>query len=156
MAAYTFETNWMFEDRIEYVWDVLSDVNAWSEWWPGVSIREIDPGDENGLEAVRHYVFRTKLPYKIEFYLKTMRIEAPMFLEGKAYGSLIGNGCWDLREEAGRTYIRYIWKVETTKAWMNWIAPMARAVFEWNHDQVMRSGEEALRRRLQERVAVSV
>ena len=38
----------------------------------------------------------------------------------------------------------YEWNVATTKAWMNLIAPIARPVFEWNHDWVMSRGAEGI------------
>ncbi|HKQ32652.1 MAG TPA: polyketide cyclase, partial [Thermodesulfobacteriota bacterium] len=43
---------------------------------------------------------------------------------------------------------RYDWQVETTKPWMNLIAPLARPIFKWNHDVVMKWGAEGLARRL--------
>ena len=38
----------------------------------------------------------------------------------------------------------YEWNVATTKAWMNLLAPVARPVFEWNHDWVMARGGEGI------------
>jgi hypothetical protein len=42
----------------------------------------------------------------------------------------------------------YDWRVRSTKPWMNLLAPVARPVFEHNHDVVMRWGGEGLARRL--------
>jgi hypothetical protein len=44
---------------------------------------------------------------------------------------------------------RYDWNVETTKAWINYLAPIARPVFKWNHDVVMGWGAEGLAKKLQ-------
>ncbi len=33
--------------------------------------------------------------------------------------------------------------------WMNWLAPLARPFFAWNHDAVMRQGEQGLKRLLE-------
>jgi hypothetical protein len=38
--------------------------------------------------------------------------------------------------------VLYEWNVATTKPWMNLIAPIARPVFQWNHDWVMSRGGE--------------
>lgn len=46
------------------------------------------------------------------------------------------------------TAVVYEWEVETTKRWMNVVGPLARPVFEYNHDVVMRWGGEGLARRL--------
>jgi hypothetical protein len=53
-----------------------------------------------------------------------------------------------LFEEGGVTAVTYEWSVATTKAWMNLVAPLARPVFAWNHDWVMRRGGEGLAREL--------
>jgi hypothetical protein len=34
----------------------------------------------------------------------------------------------------------YEWNVRTTERWMNVVAPLARPVFAWNHDCLMRNG----------------
>ena len=46
------------------------------------------------------------------------------------------------------TAVVYDWQVATTKRWMNLLSPIARPVFEYNHDVVMRWGGEGLARRL--------
>ena len=42
------------------------------------------------------------------------------------------------------TAVTYEWNVSTTKTWMNLLAPVARPVFAYNHDMVMRWGGEGL------------
>jgi hypothetical protein len=69
-------------------------------------------------------------------------------MAGVAHGELTGNGCWRLFEHDGVTAVVYDWEVETTKRWMNSVGPLARPVFEYNHDVVMRWGGEGLARRL--------
>jgi hypothetical protein len=44
--------------------------------------------------------------------------------------------------------VLYEWNVTTSKRWMNLVAPVARPVFAWNHDVVMRWGGEGLAREL--------
>ena len=69
-------------------------------------------------------------------------------MEGRAHGELDGTGRWRLWEQDGLTAVTYEWNVETTKRWMNALAPVARPVFAWNHDWVMTRGGEGLARRL--------
>ena len=38
----------------------------------------------------------------------------------------------------------YEWRVHTTKPWMNLLAPVAKPIFAWNHDWVMRNGGTGL------------
>ena len=92
-------------------------------------------------------MWRSKLPYDLEFESRVTRREPPYLLEGSADGELIGVGRWRLFEGRG-TAVVYEWNVRTAKEWMNRLAPIARPAFTWNHDVVMRQGGQGLARRL--------
>ena len=49
----------------------------------------------------------------------------------------------------------YEWNVATTKPWMNLLAPVARPIFEWNHDWVMGHGGEGIAKLLGCRLVAS-
>ena len=76
--------------------------------------------------------------------MKTTRIEPPHLLEGHATGALEGVGRWRLFEDDSSTAVIYEWNVHTTRPWMNLLAPIARPIFAWNHDWVMRNGGTGL------------
>jgi hypothetical protein len=92
--------------------------------------------------------WRSRVPYPIEFEFTVERMERPALMEGRAEGALSGHGRWRLLEEGGVTAVLYEWNVATPKRWMNLVAPVARPVFAWNHDVVMRWGGEGLARQL--------
>ena len=149
MTDYHFVTDWRILAPIDDVFVALADSLRWPEWWHGVRrVEEITSGDETGLGNVRRYVFHARLPYDLAFEMRTTRIEAPTVLEGEARGELAGTGRWRLEAAEDGTRVRYYWDVRTTQAWMNLLAPIARPLFAWNHDSVMRWGEEGLRRHL--------
>jgi len=149
MARYSFVTMWAVAAPVEDVWDVIYDTPAWPTWWRGVRVAEqLDAGDENGVGSVHRYVWRSRLPYDIEFRIRTTRVERPHLLEGAADGNLRGSGRWRLWAAPGGTAVTYEWDVETTLAWMNAVALVGRPVFRWSHDHVMRNGGEGLARRL--------
>ena len=75
-------------------------------------------------------------------------LDEPHSMSGEATGALTGTGQWRLFEDAGVTAVTYEWNVRTTKTWMNVLGPVARPVFDYNHDVVMRWGGEGLARRL--------
>jgi len=141
MAGYRFLTTWLLDCPREPVWDAIHDSEAWPQWWRGVRRAErITSGDEHGIGERGRYVWRSAIPYPVEFEIRTTRLERPHLLEGVASGGLEGTGRWRLFEDDGLTAVVYEWNVRTTKRWMNAIAPFARPVFEWNHDWVMRNG----------------
>ena len=149
MARYRFLTTWLLEAPRERVWDQLRDAGSWPDWWPGVvRVDELDPGDEHGVGG-RHVIeWRSRIPYPLEFEFHTDEVDRPRRMAGRAYGELEGSGVWRLWEDGAVTAVVYDWDVQTTKAWMNALAPVARPAFRWNHDVVMRQGGEGLARRL--------
>ena len=148
MADYRFLTTWLVEAPIEAVWDTIHDTERWPEWWRGVRrVEVLDSGDADGLGSVHRLTWHSRLPYSLEFESRTTRVERPYVIEGAATGELTGEGRWRLFEGPG-TAVTYEWAVRTTAPWMNLLAPVARPVFAWNHDVVMRQGGEGLARRL--------
>jgi uncharacterized protein YndB with AHSA1/START domain len=146
MADYSFLTTWLLESPREPVWEAIYDQARWPEWWRGVEVaEEVSPGDgDDGVGTVARMVWRSLLPYRVEFEVTTTRVERPHLLAGDAVGGLTGVGRWRLYEQEGVTAVLYEWNVATTKTWMNMLAPVARPIFEWNHDWVMARGAEGI------------
>ena len=156
MAHYEFVTTWCLDAPIERVWDVLYDSEHWPEWWRGVERVELrEPGGPDRVGELSRFTWRSRLPYELEFDMRTTRVERPFLMEGSADGELAGEGRWRLFEGGGLTAVTYEWNVRTTARWMNLLAPLARPVFAWNHDVVMRQGGEGLARRLGARLVVA-
>jgi hypothetical protein len=125
------------------VWEALQDAERWPEWWRGVvRVAELEPRERYRI------AWRSRIPYDLEFEFAVRRQDAPRSMDGDATGDLEGTGHWRLFEQDGVTAVTYEWNVHTTKPWMKAIAPVARPVFEYNHDVVMRWGGEGLAREL--------
>ena len=140
---YRFLTTWLIEADRERVWAVLEDAARWPEWWPGVvAMDELEPQRRYRAE------WRSFVPYPVRFEFAVDRVDGPHGMAGRASGDLEGTGEWRLFEQGRITAVTYDWRVAATKRWMNAIAPVARPVFEWNHDFIMRRGGEALAERL--------
>jgi uncharacterized protein YndB with AHSA1/START domain len=156
MARYEFLTTWCVAAPIERVWDVLYESERWPEWWRGVErVRVLEPGDADRVGELSRYTWKSRLPYRLEFDMRTTRVERPHLVEGSAQGELAGQGRWRLFAGDDTTAVTYEWQVETTERWMNLLAPFARPVFAWNHDVVMRNGGAGLARRLGAKLLVS-
>jgi uncharacterized protein YndB with AHSA1/START domain len=151
VTQYHFVTHWHVNAAIDPVWQAISDSERWPTWWKGVErVDTLARGNADGIGDRRHYVWKSLLPYRLGFDVRTTRVDRPHLLEGRATGELEGTGRWEIREaEAGGTDITYSWDVRTTRAWMNVLAPLARPVFRWNHDYVMKSGQAGLARLLE-------
>ena len=149
MAAYEFVTVWRFDAPLAPVWDLIYRAEEWPAWWRGVlRVEKVKEGGADHVGSVSRYTWRSRLPYLLTFEMETTRVEPRAVIEGRAFGELAGRGRWHFSHDAGVTTVRYDWSVETTKRWMNLLAPLARPLFRWNHDVVMDWGAEGVARRL--------
>jgi Polyketide cyclase / dehydrase and lipid transport len=150
MNYYEFVTIWRFDAPAEKVWAEISNSGKWSDWWKGVlSVEELKAGDADGIGAIHRSKWRSALPYTLEFDSEVVRVEPFKTIEARAFGELEGIGLWTLTaENETSTHVRYDWKVKTTKAWMIYLAPIAKPFFRWNHDVIMNWGGEGLAKKL--------
>ena len=171
--AFDFTSRWQLSTGPETVWDALVDFKTWPEWWPGLrDIEETAPGDENGIGQRANSHWRGPVGYTIEFEVETIEREYPKSLKGRATGELAGSGTWHISTVPGRdqpghgsrrlpstpergdrgrepnrvewSQIVYEWHVVATRKWMRMLNPIARPVFVWSHDHVMKGGAEGL------------
>ena len=149
MARYSFETAWKLGAPREEVFSVLHDSERWPEWWRGLErVVKLEDGDAEGRGSLGRYTWRARVPYRVEFDVRITRVERPELMEGRATGELDGVGTFRLHEDGPGTLVTFSWRVETRRRWMNLFAPIARPLFRWNHDWVMREGGRGLARRL--------
>ncbi|MGG9970812.1 SRPBCC family protein [Ferruginibacter sp. SUN002] len=153
---YTFVTIWKVRASLQEVWHLMYDQEKWPEWWKGVVKAEtLREGDKNDLGKKMRFTWKSFLPYELTFDVESINVQAPFVMEGIAFGELEGEGCWNFKEEDGVTTLQYNWNVNTTKKWMNNLAPVLKPLFKWNHDVVMRWGAKGLAKKLNAELILS-
>jgi hypothetical protein len=110
------------------------------------SVTELAHGDGDGEGTVYRHVWRSTIPYAVRFDATVVEVRRPHLIVARAEGGLDGTGTFRLFESPLGTAVTYDWRVETTKRWMNVIAPVARPIFAWNHHAVMHQGGRGLAR----------
>jgi Polyketide cyclase / dehydrase and lipid transport len=150
MARFSFVDHWEFSAPIDVVWNEIADAAKWPSWWPSMArVEELEPGDEQGLGAVRRYTVKGALPYRVSFDMRTTVIDVHRRIEGEALGDVAGRGRWTFSADGTTTTrVSYEWTVDVQKAWMVLFAPIMRPLFGWNHHHVMRRGLQGLTSRL--------
>lgn len=149
MKSYRFLTTWRLETPVDRVWDALLRPAEWPGWWPNVlSVAELETGDASGIGAAHRFTWTGRLPYRLTFDSRIIRLERHSLIEGSASGDLVGIGRWLLSAGGNSTDVRYEWIVSTTKPWMNVLAPLLAPAFRWNHDHVMAAGGRGLAQHL--------
>lgn len=148
-TEFQLQSHWHIGAPVERVWEALKATERWPSWWRYVrSVRIIEPGDTDGLGAVRHIAWSSRLPYGIAFDVEVVEIQRQRLLRGHARGQLDGIGTWELTPDGNTTRVVYTWRVDLGTRWMRIVSPLAAPVFRWNHDGVMRAGAEGLARHL--------
>jgi Polyketide cyclase / dehydrase and lipid transport len=149
MADYHFVTVYRLEAPIGRVWETLRDFRSYPIWSKGIfHAQQLQAGAAAGEDGRIRFKVRRRLPFTLAFDATVTRTLPPRLLELRAVGELEGVGRWTLWQEEAVTTARYTWDVCTTKRWMNLLAPLARPVFAWNHDGVMREAGHGLARHL--------
>jgi uncharacterized protein YndB with AHSA1/START domain len=146
ISRFELLSRWQIPASRAEVWAALRNVNAWPGWWPYVAaVEEIETSKADGLGACHRLHWSSRLPYSIHLVTRVSEVVPQTLLRAQASGDLAGEGCWRLADAGGGTQVEYLWRVELDKPWMQFIAPLARPVFEWNHHGVMAAGEAGLR-----------
>ena len=146
MPAYVFRDEWHVAAAPATVSDAVRDVEGWPGWWPSVqSVTRVGSTDAGG--EVWRFVFRTRLPYRMEFDARVLK-DHPNGVRTTVTGRVEGEGRWEVTEVEGGAAVGFDWEVRPRLAWMRLLSPLARPLFVWNHAALMREGGEALAARL--------
>ncbi|MBV9961999.1 MAG: SRPBCC family protein [Parafilimonas sp.] len=146
---YKFITRWKIEASINDVWYAIYKSEEWPNWWKGViQVKIIKENDEQGINGIRQYKWKSLLPYTLSFKMQLIEKRDFVFLKGIAVGELEGDGTWYFKEENAITNIQYNWNVKTNKAWMNYFAIILKPIFKFNHNIIMKWGAEGLAKKL--------
>lgn len=138
LHRYRFRAVWRVPAPSGDVLDALHELDAWTRWWP--EIRESHRIDEDRA-VVR---VRSALPYDLHLLL-VRRVDTPTVLEASIHGDLRGFARFRLRPDGpAATRLLFEQEVEAGKPLMRVLAPVARPLFRWNHEAMMRSGARGL------------
>lgn len=149
MTGYRFLTTWLLAAPREQVWQVVSDVEQWPLWWPGVrEARELTSPDIDGLGRRVRMRFRSRLGYSLSFTGDVVTSRPPELGEVTVDGQLRGRGRWELTRTGAGTRLDWTWEVTPEVRWMRALSPYARPLFVWAHADLMRRGRRGLARRL--------
>lgn len=145
MADYNFLTVWKFDAPLERVYNTVHNADEYHLWWKGQSkVETIKRGDALGVGAVKKFKTRSVLPYTLIYTGTVLEVEPLKKVVGTTTGELEGRGTWIFETEKEISIVKYYWVVKTNSLLMNFLTPVMKPIFEWNHDVVMRWGEEGL------------
>jgi len=148
MAEYKFVTRWKLDAPVQEIWDIISEIGKWHEWWRGVLEVKIISEGSNGKIRFAH-TWQSFIPYKLKFVTEVTEIDPLKTIMATVTGELEGTGRWEFKDAGnGETLVTYFWFVKTKMKWMNLTSPFLRWLFRWNHDTVMEWGGKGLAKKL--------
>lgn len=152
LTEYHFSEQWFVDAPIGDVWPIIRKVAEYPRWWSEFleATKRNDIDGPGGIVAVR---VKAALPYHMHFEIEAVREESPRIAEVRVRGDLNGSMKWTLTPEGGGTRLFFEETVITGKKLLNVLAPLFKPLFAWNHEIMMRHGEQGLRRLLAERRA---
>lgn len=151
MPEFCLTTTWLIPAPVESVWQCLVDTETWPYWWKYVvAVEQTATGDPSGINNIRQYHWRTCLPYELLLTIRVTDIQSLCFVAVEVAGDLQGKGRCQFSYQPAtlQTQVVFHWQVKTSKSWMNWCTVLTRPIFAWNHDRVMKRGEQDLIRYL--------
>jgi hypothetical protein len=143
---YTFHSTWNLAAPQSKVWQTLTTTPFdWDKWWPELK-------DVRNMRLVKGLsgttfscTWQSPTGYRLKSDITIGEIVDKRQVTLQAEGDLRGTVTCQLSEpSAGHTRIEIDWRVQTTKRWMNYLTPLLKPVFIYNHHAVMRSGEQGL------------
>jgi hypothetical protein len=149
VVQYSFIKKWQLKAPLPDFWTSIYNSLEWPQWWKGVvSVIEIEKNNEEGINGVRNYTWKSVLPYTLNFNMKLVEKKPLQSLKGIAFGELDGNGEWTFTQKDSIVFVQYNWNVTTTKKWMNTFSFLLKPLFRINHNIVMRWGGKCLAKKL--------
>lgn len=140
------ESTWSVPASAAAVWDLMSQVDGWSSWWPGMRSSHLLHAEDgaSGVGSVARCAVRSPLVDALTFTLALTATRPPLDADVSVDGDLRGIGSWRSQEAGGSTRIHITWCV-TTRRWpLRVLRPVGRA----GHRLVMQQGGAGLGRAL--------
>jgi hypothetical protein len=140
-GSFVFRSQWRLPAAPHSVYDVLSDVETYPQWWPQVrKARRID--DLSG-----ELTCRSLLPYDLVFRMREeTRDPAGLVLRAQVEGDLNGSTQWTITADGDRSSLAvFDENVSVGSGMLHAAGRLFRPALKFNHDLMMRAGEKGLR-----------
>ncbi len=112
-APFHFETTWRVAEAVEPVWDVLSAIDDWPGWWPGLAW--VHAVDGTLAEGSRAQIGVRALGLSLSMMPRIEAIDPPRQVVLSAEGTCAVPGCGRARRSGPLTVIDAVWCVTTTR-----------------------------------------
>jgi uncharacterized protein YndB with AHSA1/START domain len=143
LNSYRFRDAWLIAAPVRAVFDTVTDIAGYPQWWPDV--RSVSRIDNNTAELI----CQATLPYSLVLQMRRAeQDECAGRLAVRLAGDLEGVLAAQVTSGRAGTTLHIRQDVVVTKPLLRGLAPVARPLFRLNHAMMMRRGQFGLRARL--------
>lgn len=155
-SDYQFTTHWRVESTVAEVAEILANAPDLARWWPAVylAVRQLDPGDADGLGKQVDLFTKGWLPYTLRWRFRVTEVRPDGFAL-QAEGDFVGHGNWTLEQDGPWVDVTYDWRIRADKPLLRYGSPLLKPVFAANHRWAMAKGEASLKLELARRHAAT-
>lgn len=155
--AYHFITQWRVEASVEEVYRLISHAADLPRWWPSVylAVRELAPGDADGIGKIVSLNTRGWLPYTLRWQLRVSEVRFPSGYAFDASGDFVGRGIWRFSQDGAYVNATFDWRLRADKPLIRYLSFFLKPIFSANHRWAMAQGEKSLRAELARRAATN-
>jgi hypothetical protein len=152
VVRYNFKSSADFKTSLEAVWHEIIDVLSYPLWWPNMKMARILGGEsrlQHGSEI--YYEIKGFLPYTLKYTVEVIAIQPHSSITLHSSGDLIGYGKLLVEKMDNRVNVTFYWHVSLGNMLLDWLGliPPIKKLLEKNHDHVMKTAMNALKRRLE-------
>jgi hypothetical protein len=154
---YHFITHWRVQGTCAEISKILSNAPDLARWWPSVylEVKELEPGDQNGIGKVVELYTKGWLPYTLRWHFRTIENNMPYGFALETWGDFAGRGVWTFAQDGAWVDITYDWRVSAEKLVLRYFSFIMKPIFAANHRWAMRKGETSLQLELARRRATT-
>lgn len=143
-----FSYEWHLAATPTVVWQVLTQLETWPEWWSAVTaVKQTSGGNTRGEGAVLSSLWKGWLSRPIAIEMRTLVAEENVLLVTKSSGELQGLGRWELKEIPVGVTVRYTGEVRLTP-FLQWFYPVLKPFMNLHYQHTMRTGAQGMARKL--------
>ena len=141
---------------IEVVYQHISQVRTYPQWWPVYpSVEILQEQNEKGIGGRARLVVKSALGYKLTMEVEAVEANPPVYLKTVAHGQLEGTGQWDFEQSGATTHAIFTWIVDSNQPLLNLFEPIAKPIFRWSHNDASAKGQRGLKQLLRIEVRLS-
>jgi hypothetical protein len=138
--TFASDRSWQFDVGVEELWDRLTAVEEYPQWWPW--LRRFHPDRGFAQRSEWRCVVAPPLPYVVRFTVVLEDVEPCARVDATVHGDVRGHARLELDTPAeGGSTARLTSRLAPSNPLLRRVATVASPLVQWGHDWVLEQGQ---------------